>query len=247
MRNYKFTISFIGTDYHGWQYQPNVPTIQKEVEEKLFHIINKKRITKQKIRAIGCSRTDAGVHAIEFVFNVKMDTDKDNIFLRKALNSALPSDIQVLNIEEVSLDFNARFDAFKKTYMYKIYFGEKISPFYKERAMHVFRYTDIEKMMNISSMFLGYQNFYGFCKPSDEENTFCFVENISFNFEKPILTIYITANRFLRHMVRKIIGTMLSYAQGFLSINDIYAFLRMRKISNFNAKACGLYLKKVYY
>ncbi len=247
MKNYKFSISFVGTNYSGWQYQPNVPTIQNEIEQKLFYIINKKKPIKQNIRAIGCSRTDAGVHAIEFVFNTKMDTDKDVIFLRKALNSALPKDIKVLNVEEISLDFNARFDAFKKTYIYKIYFGEKNSPFYQDRVMHVFKPTDINKMMEISHLFLGYQNFYGFCKPSDEDNTHCFVENILFEKDNDILNISITGNRFLRYMVRKIIGTMLAYAQGIITIDDIYSFLKAKNISSFMAKACGLYLKKVYY
>jgi Pseudouridylate synthase len=68
VKNYKFSISFVGTNYSGWQYQPNVPTIQNEVEEKLYYIVNKKKPIKQKITAIGCSRTDKGVHAIEFVF-----------------------------------------------------------------------------------------------------------------------------------------------------------------------------------
>lgn len=247
MKNYKFVISFVGTNYSGWQYQPNVPTIQNEIEQKLFYIINKKKPIKQKIRAIGCSRTDAGVHAIEFVFNTKMDTDKDVVFLRKALNSALPKDIKVLNVEEVSLDFNARFDAFKKTYIYKIYFGEKNSPFYQDRAMHVFKPTDVSKMMEISQLFLGYNNFYGFCKPSEENNTYCFVENILFDKEGDMLTISITANRFLRYMVRKIVGTMLAYAQDTIKLEDIHNFLKAKNISPFTAKAHGLYLKKVYY
>jgi tRNA pseudouridine38-40 synthase len=247
VKNYKFTISFIGTNYSGWQYQPDAPTLQKEVEEKLYYIVNKKKPIKQKIRAIGCSRTDKGVHALEFVFNVKMDFDKDLLFLRKALNSALPKDITVHSVEEVPLEFNARFDAFKKTYLYKLFFGEKNSPFYQDRAMLVYKPTDIGKMMEISDMFLGYKDFRGFSKEEGKENTFCFVEHISFNICYPIVDITISANRFLRYMVRRIVGTMLSYAQGSISVEDIKNFLEAKSISNHTAKAHGLYLKKVYY
>ncbi len=247
MKNYKFTISFLGTNYSGWQYQPNVPTIQNEVEQKLYYIVNKKKTIKQNIRAIGCSRTDAGVHALEFVFNVKMEFDKDLIFLRKALNSALPKDIKVHNIEEVDMDFNARFDAFKKTYIYKLFFDEKNPPFYQDRAMLVYTPTDIDKMMSVSHLFLGYKDFRAFAKDPEDGNTFCFVENISLNINHPMIEISITANRFLRYMVRRIIGTMLHYAQGKYSIDDIYDFLKAKKISLAMAKAHGLYLKKVYY
>ncbi|GAB6077380.1 tRNA pseudouridine(38-40) synthase TruA [Hydrogenobaculum acidophilum] len=247
MKNYKFTISFLGTNYSGWQYQPNVPTIQGEVEEKLSYIVNKKKPIKQKIRAIGCSRTDKGVHAVEFVFNVKMDYDKDLSFLKRALNSALPKDIKVHNIEEVPLVFNARFDAFKKTYMYKLFFDEKNSPFLQDRAMLVYKPTDLEKFISIGSMFLGYQDFRGFAKEPEDDNTFCFVEHINVKIDYPLVEISITANRFLRYMVRRIVGTMLSYAQGDISIDDINDFLKAKKISNYTAKAHGLYLKKVYY
>ncbi|MGC8677368.1 MAG: tRNA pseudouridine(38-40) synthase TruA [Hydrogenobaculum sp.] len=247
MKNYKFTISFLGTNYSGWQYQPNVPTIQNEVEEKLYYIVNKKKPIKQKIRAIGCSRTDKGVHAIEFVFNVKMEYDKDLNFLRKALNSALPKDIKVHNIEEVPLEFNSRFDAFKKTYIYKLFFSEKNSPFFQDRAMLVYKPTDLGMMMEISYLFLGYKDFRGFTKEFEDENSYCFVENITFNIDYPLVEISITANRFLRYMVRRIIGTMLSYAQGLISIDDVNDFLKAKKVSNHTAKAHGLYLKKVYY
>ncbi|MGC8587654.1 MAG: tRNA pseudouridine(38-40) synthase TruA [Hydrogenobaculum sp.] len=247
MKNYKFTISFLGTNYSGWQYQPNVPTIQNEVEEKLYYIVNKKKPIKQKIRAIGCSRTDKGVHAIEFVFNVKMEYDKDLNFLRKALNSALPKDIKVHSIEEVPLEFNSRFDAFKKTYIYKLFFGEKNSPFFQDRAMLVYKPTDLGKMMEISYLFLGYKDFRGFTKELEDENSYCFVENITFKIDYPLVEISITANRFLRYMVRRIIGTMLSYAQGLISIDDVNDFLKAKKVSNHTAKAHGLYLKKVYY
>ncbi len=247
MKNYKFTISFLGTNYSGWQYQPNVPTVQNEVEEKLYYIVNKKKPIKQKIRAIGCSRTDKGVHAIEFVFNVKMDYDKDLSFLKRALNSALPKDIKVHDIEEVPLDFNARFDAFKKTYIYKLFFGEKNSPFLQDRAMLVYKPTDLEKLISVASMFLGYKDFRGFAKEPEDDNTFCFVENINFKIDYPLVEMSITANRFLRYMVRRIVGTMLSYAQGNISIDDISDFLKAKKISNHTAKAHGLYLKKVYY
>ena len=247
MKNYKFNISFLGTNYSGWQYQPDVPTIQNEVEEKLFYIVNKKKPVKQKIRAIGCSRTDKGVHAIEFIFNTKMEFDKDLHFLKRALNSALPKDIKVNSIEEVPLDFNARFDAFKKTYIYRMYFDEKNTPFLQDRAMLVYKPTDIDKMMSISDLFLGYQDFRGFAKEPEDENTFCFVENINFKVDYPLVEISITANRFLRYMVRRIVGTMLAYAQGVISKEDVKDFLKARKVSNYTAKAHGLYLKKVYY
>ncbi len=247
MRNYKFNISFLGTNYSGWQYQPNVPTIQNEVEEKLYYIVNKKKPIKQKIRAIGCSRTDKGVHAIDFVFNAKMDFEKDLSFLKRALNSALPKDIKINSIEEVPLDFNARFDAFKKTYIYKLFFDEKNSPFLQDRAMLVYKHTDLDKMINVSGLFLGYQDFRGFTKEPEDDNTFCFVENIHFKIDYPMVEISITANRFLRYMVRRIVGTMLAYAQELISMDDIKDFLKAKKISHFTAKANGLYLKKVYY
>jgi tRNA pseudouridine38-40 synthase len=247
VKNYKFTISFVGTNYSGWQYQPNVPTIQNEVEEKLYYIVNKKKPIKQKIRAIGCSRTDKGVHAIEFVFNVKMEFDKDLNFLKKALNSALPKDIKVHNIEEVPLEFNSRFDALKKTYIYKLFFDEKNSPFFQDRAMLVYKPTDLSKMMEISHLFLGYKDFRGFTKELEDENGYCFVENITFKVDYPLVEISITANRFLRYMVRRMVGTMLSYAQGLISIDDVNDFLKAKKVSNHTAKANGLYLKKVYY
>ena len=237
-------ISYMGFNYAGFQRQKNCITIQGILEEKFLILFGK------KINIIGCSRTDSGVHALEYYCNFHIDKfDILNINLRDALNSKLSYDIRILDVYEVDEKFNSRY-SLKKEYEYKIYNGKVISPFKYLDHLH-FKYNlDFEKMRLACKYFEGEHDFVGFMsKGSSVKNTVRTVFNSNIYKEGDFIFYNIIGSGFLYNMVRIIVGTLLMVGQSKINYFDIPNIInsRNRKNAGFVAQAKGLCLKKVFY
>ena len=244
MKRILLTLSYNGTNYHGWQIQPNGITVQETIENSLLKIFGK------KTGVNGCSRTDAGVHAKMFCCHLDCD---DNIpleaFLR-GLNSVLPNDIAVIDGKTVDCDFHARFDAKGKTYVYNILNSNKKDPFSEPFVWRIERKLDIEKMNEFCETIVGTHDFYGFSSSGRTvENTVrtvseCFVEK-----NDDLISLKITADGFLYNMVRIIVGTAIDVSDGRFSPNcAIEVFeTKSREKAGVTAPPQGLFLEKVYY
>ncbi len=244
MRRLLFTLCYDGTNYHGWQVQPNGITVQQCVQTALEHV------TGERCSVTGCSRTDAGVHANMFCFHTDTDSAIPTDKFPLALNSVLPDDISVLNCKEVSENFHARYDCKGKTYIYKMYDGHLRDPFLKGYAYHHKGTLDASLMCAAANVFVGEYDFAGFCAAGSSVQdtvrrvTECSVER---NGREVILTV--TANGFLYNMVRIIVGTVVEVSDGKINVEDIPAIIssKNRELAGQTAPAHGLYLNKVYY
>ncbi len=244
MHNYKLTIQYDGTDYYGWQSQPDGNTIQ----DKLIIAIEK--ITQTKINLIGSGRTDAGVHALGQVANFKIENQLDIYKFKHALNSLLESTIAITKIEEVEENFHSRFDAKKRSYLYLI--SKNKNPFYYKYSYnyHSLSKINVLQLNQLSKVFLGEHNFLSFCKKKTEtENKVCNVNDVRWRETKDFFIFKIEADRFLHGMVRTIVGTILHTASKDLDekyISDIIK-LQNRETSGESVSAKGLFLFKVKY
>ncbi|MBQ4516794.1 MAG: tRNA pseudouridine(38-40) synthase TruA [Clostridia bacterium] len=243
-RNYKMHIMYDGTDFGGWQRQKNAVTIQGEIEKALGII------TKNEISLIGASRTDAGVHAYDYVANVFLDTDKDNYSIWMGLNALLPEGIRVKSIEPCADEFHARYDAKHKTYVYNID-NSGYCDVFTNRYMWKYRYPlDYEKMKEAAGHFVGVHDFSAFMSQGGTAKTFT-REIYSNDFEilGDKLKMTITGNGFLYNMVRIIAGTLVSVGRGDINPSDIPDIIesKERKRAGITAPPEGLILYKITY
>lgn len=245
LKNIKLTISYDGTNYHGWQKQKNKLTIQGVIESKL------KLITGEDIRLIGSGRTDAGVHAINQVANFKTRSELDPIVIKKALNSLLPEDIYIKDAKYVPLDFHARYMARSKTYEYRILNRREPDIFNRKYHWHVIPPLDMENMSKALSMLVGSHDFSSFKSSGSSVlnpiRTVFRAEIISDS--AGILKIVIEADGFLRHMVRNIVGTVVQLGYGKIDIDKFRKIFeaRNRQLAGKKAPARGLFLLDVRY
>ena len=217
MKRILLTICYDGREYYGWQKQPNVKTIQGEIEEAFF------KATGQRIEIYGSGRTDAGVHAYaqtaHFDLEAPIPVDK----IMDILNGALPPDIAVTKVEEVAPDFHARFDIKKKSYIYYIINTDA------KRALDAYKYAylkkplDLERMQEAALLLVGTHDFRGFC--SAQTSATDFVRTIfDIKVEKlsqEMFAVKVTGNGFLYNMVRIIVGTLVDYSYGKLTLDQI--------------------------
>ena len=242
-KNFKLTIQYDGTDYCGWQIQKNAITVQATIKKALEEIVKT-----NDVNVIGSGRTDSGVHSVGQVCSVKLKTNMTNIQLLKALNSKLPNNIRVSLSEIVDDNFNARFSAVDREYIYKI--KKESSPFdYKYYWNYPYDY-DINILNNCAKIVIEQNNFYNFCKPSPEiKNYNCTISYSQWEIENDILIYQINANRFLHHMVRMLVGTMLEVSRGKISKVDFLNLFNQNLNKNMilTAPSKGLYLFKVKY
>ena len=251
--NLLLTLTYCGTNYSGWQVQPEKKTIQGELELVFF------KVFQQKIEVVGSGRTDAGVHALKAKANVILPKDftKKHFFnknynkLKEVLNNFLPNDIKILSIKNVNLNFNARKNAKQKTYLYKILNAEFASPFEADKVFVFNKKIDILKMQNAASYLIGEHNFKAFCSSNTSIKSFIrTIYNISIQKRNNNILVEITGNGFLYNMVRIIVGTLLEIASNQkLSSNYMQKILisQNRTLAGKTAPACGLYLKNVKY
>lgn len=237
-------IAYNGTNYHGWQIQPNGDTVQERINDILS------KLHGETINCVGCGRTDAGVHASKFYLHFDAQTPAHDNFVYK-LNRMLPKDICVRKIIPVTDTQHARFDAFYRAYDYYIHFEK--SPFL-ENLSHYYKYAydlDFEKMQEAFSFLAEVKDFTSLCKKSDTKTNICQIYETNLIIDKTAKTIqiHIAANRFLRGMIRLIVGSLLAVGEGKVDIPTYKEHILAKKILPYNNSvlACGLYLSDVRY
>ena len=242
MINYKITIQYDGTGYKGWQFQPNQKTIQGEIENALLQIFKL-----DKINLIGSGRTDSGVHANDQVANFKVETHMQNDQIVKAINSKLSNDIIVTSCKKVSDSFNSRFSAVKREYKYFINFSK--TPFTRNHIWTIDWDINTSLIIDCAREIQGEHEFEYFSKSSSEtKNKLCNVVLSKWELIEKNLIFTISSNRFLQHMVRYLVGTMIEVARGRYVVEDFIDLLHNRgNKSVVRAPAHGLYLNRVIY
>ena len=240
---YFLVISYCGTKYHGWQRQPNSLSIQQTLEEAISTILN------QKIFLVAAGRTDAGVHAINmyahFDANINGEIESKLVSL---LNSFLNHSISIKKIMKVIDNAHARFDAISRTYKYKISFCK--DPFRHERYFELRNEINFINIKTASEILLSHNDFKSFSKTrSDVKNYLCEISKAEWELKNNRAVFTITANRFLRNMVRAIVGTLIEVGKNKISVDDFNNIIiqRDRKKAGFSVPACGLYLVNVEY
>ena len=241
MSNYKLTIQYDGTYYAGWQTQENVRTVQGTISDAI------KVITSKEVNLIASGRTDSGVHALGQVANFRYEEEIDIYRFHHSLNSILPIDISVINIQEVSESFHARFDAKERTYLYVI--SKEKYPFYIKYSL-LKKNLDVSFLNELSNTFLGKKDFTSFCrKNSDVIDKVCKLNFIRWRETKNFYLFFISADRFLHGMVRTIIGTLfktLDLGESKKYIENIFNE-KNREAAGEAVEAKGLFLYKVKY
>lgn len=240
---YFVELSYNGKKYHGWQNQPNAISVQETLEHAFSLLLG------DKISIVGCGRTDSGVHASQYFLHFDVNQNVEVEKLQYKLNAFLPKDITIHKIFIVSDDNHARFDAVSRSYEYRIYLGK--SPFFLDTMWQVQnRYFGIEKMNKAAKILYEYENFKCFSKSNTDVKTYnCSVSNAEWIKEGNDLIFYITANRFLRNMVRAIVGTLLDVGQNKISIDEFKKIIegKDRTRAGVSVKAKGLFLTKIIY
>lgn len=247
MRRLKFTVSYDGTEYHGWQVQPGLPTIQGTLESVLGEI------EKAPVAVDGSGRTDAGVHALAQVAACTLVNPIPVDNLRKAMNRLLPADIRVMSVEEAPGDFHPRFQAKAKTYEYRIWRDEICPPFQRRYVYH-FPYRIREQaFFDAAPVFVGSHDFTAFAA-ADEKDEFGFskvrtVYSSQMRHDGAMLIYRVRGSGFLKHMVRNLVGTMLEMARGNLPLDGLQDLLNRTAPgkANHSAPARGLFLVSVEY
>lgn len=241
MKRVMLTVAYDGTNYHGWQLQPNVVTIESVLNEALSSLF------KENIKVIGASRTDTGVHALGniavFDTNARMPADK----VSYALNQRLPEDIRIQASKEVPLDFHPRHQNSKKTYEYRILNSEFPMPVYRLYAHFTYASMDIEQMQRAADYLKGEHDFKSFCSANTvAETTVRTIYDISVEKSGDMISIRVTGSGFLYNMVRIIAGTLMEVGRGNITpekMPDILNALDRTKAGP-TAPACGLTLVK---
>ncbi len=204
MRNIKVTIEYDGTNYHGWQVQPNAITVQAAIQDAL------EKITKIQTQIIGAGRTDTGVHAAGQVANFHTRSQIPPISFQKALNAVLPRDIVITDVEEVSPDFHARFSAMSRTYRYTILNRAYPSALLRNSAYFFPKPIDVQRVDAVCQSLVGKRDFSSFQRSGSERiNPICEIYECRCWQEADLVYLEIEADAFLRGMVRAIVGTVL--------------------------------------
>ena len=241
-RNIRLVLEYDGTFFKGWQIQPKQRTVQGELETRL------ERLCGETIRVVASGRTDAGVHALGQVVNFTTAKSIALERLHQALNGMLPADIAVLSVDEVAPSFHARFDAKRREYIYKITYRKQAIG--RDLAWWIRRPPNVSAMQEAASALVGHHDFTSFCVAAFEKDTLdCRVFNCTFQAQENGLQFRIEANRFLRSMVRGIVGTLMEIGRGIRSPGDISRVLeaRDRQFAGASAPPQGLFLKQVTY
>ncbi len=240
---YFIEISYLGTHFHGWQLQNNAKTVQGELEHALSMVLEK------RVQIHGSSRTDTGVHAKQQFAHFDLEHEiQDTQGLVHRLNRFLTPDIAVVEIYNVEEDAHSRFDATGRLYIYRIL--EKKDPFLKDYAAIYTREKDLEAMRKATLLLFNYTDFQCFSKVKTDVYTFdCTILFAEWVYNNGVLEFQISANRFLRGMVRTIVGTILDVGFGKLSVEGFESVIlgKDRRKAGMAAKAEGLTLERVYY
>lgn len=242
---YFIRLSYCGTAYNGWQNQPHAGTItvQQEIERCMSTYL------RSQIELTGCGRTDSGVHARDYYahFDIIEEIEDTGMFLHR-INKMLPTDIAVHEIIHVHDDAHARFDAISRSYEYNLHTSK--SPFMVHSMYHPYPINDIAILNQAAGLILEYQDFTTFCKlHSDAKTMICKVSESYWTFEDDQYIYRITADRFLRGMIRLIVGMCLNVSSGKLTLDDVRQAIEARKRTghDWSVPAIGLKLCDIKY
>ena len=239
---YFIKLAYNGTNYHGWQYQPNASSVQETMNKAVSTILN------TEINLMGAGRTDTGVHAKEMYahFDFKKSFEIESVIHK--LNSFLPKDITVYDIIPVPAAAHTRFDAVKRTYEYHI--NTFKDPFLQEQSWYFHQHLDIDLMNQAAQLLFDHTDFQCFSKVNTDVNTYdCTISEAHWSKENEKLIFTISANRFLRNMVRAIVGTLINIGLHKITLTDFDAIIKSksRDKAGFSVPAHGLYLTKIEY
>lgn len=239
---YFIELSYNGKAYHGWQNQLNAITVQQVLEEALSVLLN------TKIEVVGAGRTDSGVHSSQMFAHFDVENELDISTLIYKLNSFLPNDIAVHEIYKVKEEAHARFDAISRTYHYKI--STKKNVFNYDYAYQLKLPLDVEKMDEACKILFQYKDFQCFSKSNTDVKTYnCNIMEAKWIKDHNELIFIITADRFLRNMVRAIVGTMINIGLGKIEVEDLISIIESkdRSEAGYSVPAHGLYLVQIVY
>jgi len=224
MRRIKIVVSYDGTDYHGWQVQPGLPTIQGTLENVIGEIEGR------PVQVAGSGRTDAGVHAVAQVAAMSIENPIPVDNLRRAMNRLLPFDIRVASVEEAAPDFHPRFQAKAKTYEYRIFRGEVCSPFERRYVYHHPYPLNVEALTDAAGLLDGEHDFTAFAA-ADERDVLgashvrtIFCSRLTVEGERMVYRV--SGSGFLKHMVRNIVGVLLEVGKGNINRAGLLARLQ---------------------
>jgi tRNA pseudouridine38-40 synthase len=238
---YAIELSYDGSRYHGWQSQNNAITVQQELNSCLSQIL------REDVTVTGCGRTDTGVHASHFIAHFDLENPILDRFVKR-INGVLPDDIAVQAVYEVPDTFNARFDALSRTYEYHIQYEK--SPFNRVYSYLYFRPLDLDKMLEACDVLKRHTEFGAFCKSNAQNHTnFCTIYEATWKQKGSSLIFVVKANRFLRNMVRAIVGTMLEVGENKITVEGFEDIIESqnRQKAGYSVPAKGLFLHRIDY
>ena len=239
---YFIKLAYNGTHYHGWQCQPNASSVQETLNKAVSVILN------SEINLMGAGRTDTGVHATEMYAHFDFEKPFDLKSIVHKLNSYLPKDIVVYDIIPVPDEAHARFDATKRTYEYHI--NTFKDAFLQDGSWYFHKKLDLDSMNEASKLLFNHTDFQCFSKVNTDVNTFdCTIFEACWKEENNKIVFTISANRFLRNMVRAIVGTLVNVGLHKISLDDFNEIIKSknREKAGFSVPAHGLYLTKIEY
>lgn len=243
MSRYFITFSYDGTNYHGWQIQPNANTVQQELQHALSLVLRK------DIEVVGAGRTDTGVHARKMAAHFDWDSPIDCAQLAYRLNRILPRDISVQEVYPVADEMHARFSAVSRTYHY--YIHTRKDPFERHYSLQINYPLDFERMNEAAELFLHHEDYAAFCKAGgDNKTTLCHVTAARWVQVSPTSWYFeITANRFLRNMVRAVVGTLIDVGRGRITMEQFREIMEKGTRSDAGESMPGnaLFLEDVEY
>ena len=243
MSRFKLLITYDGTNYQGWQIQKDGRTVQGIIENAFSDLSG----IDERIRLNGSGRTDAGVHALGQVAHIDFETNLNIQSLKNALNARLPEDCRIILIEQVDKNFHSRYDAKKRYYRYQC--CESGSLLFRNQCW-IINNIDILCLNELASYLVGNHDFLSFCKYREEmENTYCEIFESKWLVENNMIIFKISANRFLHHMIRYLVGTMVGVCQGRISAKEFKLLLYYPKknVQILKAPPQGLFLEKINY
>ncbi len=240
---YRIDLAYLGTNYHGWQRQRNASSVQEVLEDRLSTLVG------HSVEVVGAGRTDTGVHASHYVAH--FDAEKlrmPEARMVYALNGTLPQDIAVHSLAECAAEFHARFDALSRTYRYVI--SREKNPFALGRSYQCSYPLDLPSMQAGAAALLPYSDFASFCKAgADNKTTLCELMRSEWTVEGNQWVYTVQANRFLRNMVRAIVGTLLDLGRGRITLEQLHEIVAAADRGKAGASAPpeGLYLSDIAY
>jgi len=239
---YFFEVSYNGSNYHGWQIQKNALSVQQVIQDKLFQLLN------HPVEITGSGRTDTGVHARQQYFHADFDLELECDDFQYHLNAVLPQDIAIRSIRKVKNTAHARFDALSRAYSYE--FMNTKNPFKIGQSLVYHKHLNLDKLNKATELLVGKHDFEAFSKVKTQVNNFnCEVFSAFWQHESGTTSFVIEANRFLRGMVRAIVGTLLMVNEEKIQIIDIHNILESKNRAKAGRSVSpeGLFLTKIRY